>query len=133
MTAGWLFFIWNIGSFIFRFCRSRVLSLDVVNKEFETYKRRCILCFSRDVQQSAETELSAAAVQQLRQQHISSKQHLCHSPLPPLHLLLYSAPERPQHGSTSVHGHNIFTILFLPPGQPTAEYLSDRHRYLAMN
>lgn len=95
----------------------------------------CYLCFSCHLQQSAQTELSAAAVQQLPQQHVSSTQHLCHSPLHTLvlFLLLASAPERPQHGSTSAHSDIIIILLFLPPRQPiAAEYLSDRRRYFAV-
>lgn len=97
-----------------------------------------MLCFSCHLQQSAETELSTASVRQLPQ-HVSSKQHLCHSGLLTSHLLLLlsSAPERPRHGYTSAHSDIIFIVviivLFLPPGQPVAaEYLSDRRRHLAV-
>lgn len=83
------------------------------------------------LQRSAETELCTASLQHLPQ-HVGSKQHLYQSSSHTYDLLLFSAPQRPQHGQKSAHC-DIILILFLPPGQPiAAEYLPDRRRCLAV-
>ncbi|XP_040913181.1 uncharacterized protein si:ch211-67e16.4 isoform X4 [Toxotes jaculatrix] len=88
-----------------------------------------IMCFH--LHASAETELHTASVQQLPQQHVSSKRHVHLSPLHNL-LLLLAAPERSQRDFTSAYC-DINVVLLLPPGQPiTAEYFSDGRRYLTV-
>lgn len=90
-----------------------------------------MLCFSCHLQRSAETELCTVSLQHLPQ-HVGSKQHLYQSSSHTYDLLLFSAPQRPQHGQKSAHC-DIILILFLPPGQPiAAEYLPDRRRCLAV-